>query len=174
MTFLSIRNIGILLLFSLTALTLSSCTTTSVLQSGERRYVIIPGVGVSECMVGSDEAKFQQEFGGTKDGYYWIAKDRGVDARTSNGTIANMFFYFYSLTHKPFNAETREGIGRDSTIDDVIRTYGRPDQIHESVVSQFGEMPGAREKSLNFDSTGIVFTFWDGRLADIRTFLPKR
>lgn len=151
-----------------------SVTANAEPGKADAQYLIIPGSGISECMLGSDESNFVQQFGGNRWEGYWIARDRGIEARVANGKVAVIFFHFYSNSYKPFNGKTREGIGRDSTIDSVIATYGKPDRIGESIVSPFGAMPGAHEKYLSYASIGIAFTFWDGRLADIRTFRTEQ
>ena len=68
-----------------------------------------------------------------------------------------------------FSGRTQAGIGADSTIADVVEAYGEPSNRGESVVSEFGAMPGAREEWLSYESAGLSFTFWEDELADIRS-----
>jgi hypothetical protein len=165
-----LRNFCTKPLLLITVLSLAACTTKQI---SEKRYLILPKVGIAECSVGSDEACFSKTFGGMKKDSYWIAEDKGVEANTANGKIAVIFFYYHSKTHNSFSGETVEGVGIYSTFEDAIRIYGRPESISESVVSEFGTMPGAKEKHLHYGSKGLAITFLDGRLADIRTFPPK-
>lgn len=173
MAHIYLRKLGAACSLAFAVIVLSSCVARQTVQGTGKQYVITAGSGVIGCTVGDDEMTFQNEFGGSKEDSYWIAKVKGVDANTKNGNITVMFFYFYSRSHQTFNGRTVDGIGADSTVDDVLRHYGRPEKISESTVSQFGAMPGAREKHLDYDSSGISFVFWDGRLADIRVYKPR-
>jgi hypothetical protein len=169
-------------IFIVASLVFSGCAgslkaPTPVAQTVEaknQQYVIIPGKGLSELMLGSNESNFTQLFGGNRQGSYLVAESNGVDARVTDGKISVLFFYFFSNSHNSFNGKTREGVGKDSTIDDVIVAYGKPDRIGESIISQFGAMPGAHEKSIDYHSIGIWFTFWDGYLADVRVLQAKQ
>lgn len=132
--------------------------------------IITPGVGLAECSIGKYESCFIEQFCGEQWENYWIVKSKGVDVRVMNGKITSMFFYFYSRSHVNFDGKTSAGIGRNSTIDDVIRSYGNPSKVGNSMVPSSGAMPGAHEISLVYPSMGIEFTFWDRRLADVRIY----
>lgn len=116
---------------------------------------------------------FQQMFGGQEDEEdieCWHAKEEGVEALVASGKIQCLFFHFISSTYTCYAGATDKGIGRDSMIEDVLKAYGTPDDISESEVSEFGDMPGAHEKKLSYKRLGITFTFYDRRLGDIRTY----
>ena len=136
----------------------------------ELKFSIMSGVGLNECYIGMDARAFQRAFGGKAAGTYLRAPDKGIDASIQNGKITALFFYFYSRTHNSFPGSTDRGIESTSSIADVLAKYGQPDRLGESVVSEYGPMPGAFEKSLEYRRLGITFTFYDERLADIRTY----
>lgn len=146
-------------------------------QFGQGEYgavsVITPGLGVRGCSVGMSASVFRQLFGGESRGAYLIAKDKGVDALIEDERIRTLFFYFVSKDHGPFPGITDKGIGQSSSIEDVINQYGTPSRIGRSTVSKFGTLPGAQEESLDYPALGVNFTFYDGRLADIRIFTKK-
>jgi hypothetical protein len=150
-------------------------------------YIILPGIGVKECSLGMNKRNFRREFGAkrlghdssiedvkTETAYYLRAKNKGVDALIERGKMRTLFFYFISKTHKSFSGETDKGIGRDSSIEDVVTNYGEPDDVHESVASNYAAIPGAHKKWLHYDSLNISFTFLNGRLADIRTTTSEK
>jgi len=149
---------------------LSSCAANAEMQTTSTRYLITPGVGLPECRIGKDEKCFTEEFGGKQWENYWIAQPKGVDVKVVNGKIVTMFFYFYSKTYTSFDGQTSVGIGKNSTVNDVVRAYGKPQRIGKSELPASHAIPGAHEVSLDYPSMGIIFTFWDRRLADIRIF----
>ncbi|WP_458722457.1 hypothetical protein [Pseudomonas brenneri] len=166
----SCRVLVCLLVLLFTPFLLSSCAADVDVPVVSARFIITPGVGLAECGIGKDESCFIEWFGGEQWEDYWIAKSKGVDIRVKNGKIISMFFYFYSRSHVSFDGKTNVGIGKNTTIDDVIRAYGKPFKIGKSMVPSSGAMPGAHEISLVYPSMGIEFTFWDRRLADVRVY----
>lgn len=154
-------------------LSLSSCAADVEVPVLSARFIIVPGVGLPECSIGKNMNCFIEQFGGEQWENYWIAKSKGVDIRVENKRITGMFFYFYSKTYASFDGKTNVGIGQNSEIDDVIRAYGKPSKVGNSVLPDTGAMPGAHEVSLVYPAMGIEFTFWNRRLADIRVF-PMR
>lgn len=144
--------------------------------SGDLKFKIIQGVGLKECYIGMDASCFQRAFGGMRDrqyGEYLKAPNHGVEASIVNGKINVLFFYFYSRTKTSFGGSTDRGINANSSPLDVIAEYGQPDRIGQSVISEYGAMPGANEKSLEYPRLGVTFTFWDDRLADIRIYSKR-
>ncbi|MHA3576881.1 hypothetical protein ACX1HU_20050, partial [Yersinia enterocolitica] len=79
--------------------------------------------------------------------------------------ISPLFRWPNSLCHYSI---TDKGIGKNSSIQDVYKAYGTPTREGDSVVSEFGAMPGAHEHTITYLHSGIEFTFWDKQLADIR------
>ena len=71
-----------------------------------------------------------------------------------------MFFYYRSKTSLTFDGETDKGTGMWSTIPQTLRRYGTPTKIRDSIVSQEGEMPGARDYSIEYARAGIDFTYY--------------
>lgn len=141
--------------------------------SGDLKFNIIQGVGLKECYIGMDTSCFQRAFGGKREGQYLIAPNHGVDALIVDGTISVLFFYFYSKTKTSFAGSTDRGINANSSPLDVTAKYGQPDRIGQSVISQYGAMPGANEKSMEYPRLGVTFTFWDDKLADIRIYSKR-
>jgi len=141
--------------------------------SGDLSLKIIQGVGLKECYLGMDASFFQRAFGGKREGQYLIAPNHGVDALIVDGKISELFFYFYSKTKSSFAGSTDRGINANSSPLDVTAKYGQPDRIGQSVISQYGAMPGANEKSMEYPRFGVTFTFWDDKLADIRIYSKR-
>jgi hypothetical protein len=137
--------------------------------------LIWPGVGLKAVRIGGAKDTLIAKFGNpTKvDGGYLCYYDKGIDALVERDRIKVLFFYFHSPGHSMFLGCTSEGIGGRSSIEDVRRIYGVPDNESRSIISEFGAKPGARELTVSFSRKGISFTFYDGELADIRIYVPK-
>ncbi|WP_218192559.1 hypothetical protein [Pseudomonas sp. Irchel s3h17] len=161
------------LLLCVATFSLSACGSNVEVPVPSTRYLITSGVGLPDCRIGKDENNFIEQFGGKKWEDYWTAESKGVGVKVVDGKIATMFFFFYSKTHTSFDGQTNVGIGKNSSINDVVRAYGEPQRIGESDLPDSSAMPGAHEISLEYPSMGIVFTFWDRRLADIRVFAAR-
>ena len=52
----------------------------------------------------------------------------------------------------------------------MVKQYGKPDRVGESIVSDSGDKPGAKECYLDYTKMGIAFTFYDKELAVVRVF----
>lgn len=161
--------VGAFFLFS------SSCTHIVTEPDSHSGYRIVPGMGLLNCKIGDDEKTFKNLFSGTTANGYVISRTNGVEALVIDGKIVTLFFFF-SKNLGIFDGRTLEGIGKNSTPDDVIQTYGKPD------VDVTGSGPFAsstslytyHERSIKYPSKGISFTFWDGHLADIRVYKSSR
>lgn len=141
----------------------------------ENARTILPGEGVKGCRVGGPIQAARDLFGkpsSEPEGYIRFA-DHGIDMAVEEGKIRAIFFYYRSHTHRQYAGKTDKGIGKESSIEDVIKQYGKPDRIDESVVSEFGPEPGAKEQYLSYVKLGIAFTFYDKQLADVRVFRKK-
>ena len=136
-------------------------------------YTITAGKGIGECQLGKDIQVAIELFGTPtqlSDGYFRFASS-GIDLMYSEGAgIEGMIFYYRSPKHEVFSGTTSKGIGVDSSVDDVHRLYGSPSSSNETTISEFGALPGAKEKWMSFDHIGIAFTFWNEKLADIRLY----
>lgn len=137
--------------------------------------VIVPGEGTENCRLGNSLTETELPFGKQKQKLngHASAKNEGVEVIIENGKIDTIFYFFRSKTYRSFSGSTEKGIGANSTIDEVIKAYGKPDRIGESTVSEFGPEPGAKEHFLEYPKLGIYFTFYNEKLADIR-IRPKK
>jgi hypothetical protein len=138
----------------------------------EEIRTILPGEGLKECHIGGSIQDARDLFGKSsseKDGYVHFA-DQGVEVKVNDAKIEAMFFHYRSRSHERFEGKTDKGIGKDSSIEEVIKLYGKPDRIGESVISPFGPEPGATEHFLPYAKLGIAFTFYDKQLANVRVF----
>ncbi|MDP1635008.1 MAG: hypothetical protein Q8L69_10050 [Gallionellaceae bacterium] len=140
--------------------------------STERQYKIKAGVGLEECPIElCDETRFNQQFQSTKTGAYLLAPQQGVDALLRRGKVRTFFFYFNSERKGSFNGKTEAGIEKSSTRDDVIRQYGKTNDILIGPVSLDSGGWGEVE-TLRYEQKGISFTFINKKLADIRVYSP--
>jgi len=135
-------------------------------------HTILPGVGLKGCRIGAPLEDARKQFGepSSDGGSYIHFAAQGVEACVEAGKIRTLFFHYRSRTHKQFRGRTDKGIGKQSTIEEVMKQYGEPDRIGESVVSEFGPEPGAYEHYLPYARLGIAFTFSDRKLAHVRVF----
>ncbi|MEO1527873.1 MAG: hypothetical protein AAFX06_20775 [Planctomycetota bacterium] len=137
------------------------------------KYTIVAGKGTEGIQLGEDRQCAIDVLGepSSNSAGYLEFLDAGVDiAYIKSGQIRTAFFYYRSPEHGAFDGQTARGIGRDSSVEDVLELYGKPSRVGESTISEFGAKPGAREKSLDYSELGITFTFWDDELADIRVY----
>lgn len=137
-----------------------------------RERPIISGDGLPNLKIGDDKQVALDLFDeGTESAFgYLTFPAHGISVKfNAEGTITHVFYYFASPKYSVFDGETEAGINKGSGLDDVIREYGEPTDRSESVVSEYGAMPGANEVSLTYDAEGLTFTFWDGVLADVRS-----
>lgn len=185
-----------LFLAALFGLYTSTCFATPEPQSNDEQ-VITAGIGLSACPIGCDKHQFVSLFSESKNiGSYVHVGNHGIEASVKRGHIAAVFFYFNtnrtreSNTGAPtdllekwitwnnsefgaksdFNGRTNTGIGADSSINDVIKTYGKPEEYWEGP----GPYSKGQEIGLDYSSKGIFFTFIDNRLSDIRVFSPPK
>lgn len=138
-------------------------------------YTILPGKGFEECKLGDSSEDVLEKFGtpSKNDGNYIDFYEKGFEVAIKNGKVDAIFFLFRSKSFMTFDGVTDKKIGFTSTIPEVIRQYGKPDRIGNSVVSEYGTFPGAHEYYLEYNSLGLAFTFYDNELADIRVWEAK-
>ncbi|AJJ11363.1 hypothetical protein CH64_3682 [Yersinia rohdei] len=152
-------------------LNLLGCTSVADQKQSYDSYTITPGIGIENLSLGDSiehaKSKFSKDFV-MKDGYL-LLPTKGIDASYNNeGKIAAIFLYYRLPKYKSFEGITDKGIGKNSSIQDVYKAYGTPTREGDSVVSEFGAMPGAHEHTITYRHSGIEFTFWDKQLTDIR------
>jgi hypothetical protein len=131
---------------------------------------ILPGIGLKGCRIAGPVRDALALFGkpSSVEGDDLQFADRGVECSIEEKKVCVLFFHYRSQTHKPYAGKTDKGIGKESSIEEVIKQYGKPDRIGESVVSQYGAEPGATEHYLPYEKLGIAFTFYDKKLANVR------
>jgi hypothetical protein len=138
-------------------------------------YTIKPGEGFEDCKLGDSKEDLELKFGvPTKnDGTYIDYFEKGLEVSMNKGKVDAIFLMYRSKTHMTFDGITDKKIGFTSTIPEVIRLYGKPDRIGNSIVSSYGTFPGVHEYYLEYNTLGIAFTFYDNELADIRIWEAK-
>jgi hypothetical protein len=137
---------------------------------------ILSGIGLKGCRIGGPIRDALALFGkpSSVEGEDLQFAGQGVECSIEEKKVCVLFFHYRSQTHKPYAGKTEKGIGKESSIEDVIKQYGKPDRIDESVVSQYGPKPGAREHYLPYAKLGIAFTFYDKKLANVRVFAKEQ
>lgn len=139
------------------------------------KHSIVPGLGIDGCSVGDPKEDAIAMLGtpASDESGYTEYPNHGIEfASDENGRIKSLFMYYQMPDYTIFSGATKDGINAQSSVDDVLRIYGTPSRVGESTISQFGAKPGAIEKSLQYYGKGIVFTFWDGKLAYICVTRP--
>jgi hypothetical protein len=140
------------------------------------QFTILPGQGLDKCAIDGPVQQARELLGrperttDTALEYY----RRGVMVQTDRGQIDALIFFYRSRTHMTFDGVTDKGVGMWSTLPEVVKRYGEPDRIGESTISPAGEFPGFHEFTLEYPRQGIVFTFYDNELADIRVFAKRK
>lgn len=136
----------------------------------ETNYIILPGRGVAGCEVGFEKRTACNVFGraqkeGTKYMHFYKA---GLDVYTDffTKTILSFHFYFKSDEHCRFSGVTRDGIGLDSKVDNVLAVHGDPDDS--------GHSHDRVTQSLMYWRLGIVYSFEDGELEHITVASPSK
>jgi hypothetical protein len=153
----------------------------------ERTKVVNPitisaGVGIEGITVGQSEDDFLKVYPNfeitifdhdiAESGKYLTSKESGISVYAENGLIRTLFLYFIYPEFSQFPGETAKGINILSSAKDVISTYGIPEKDIESQ-HLYGRIKASDERTLIYQSKGIMFTFYDEVLADIRVFKPE-
>lgn len=138
-------------------------------------YTIKHGEGFEDCKLGDSKEDLESKFGtpSKNDGTYIDFYEKGLEVAMRDGKVNTIFLLYRSKTHMTFDGVTDKKIGFNSTIPEVIRLYGKPSRIGNSIVSKYGTFPGAHEYYLEYNHLGIAFTFYDNELADIRIWEAK-
>lgn len=164
------------LLVSVLCLSFTGCGLPKSYAKTEHEFLITPGMGIKNLSLNDTiqhaETQFSREFV-VRDGYL-LLPTKGLDASYGeDGRIRTIFLYYKLPGYVTFNGITDKGIGKDSSIKDVLKSYGPPTREGDSIISEFGSVPGAHEHTITYAPQGIQFTFWDDTLADIRVLSPK-
>ncbi|MCX6165001.1 MAG: hypothetical protein NTU73_09130 [Ignavibacteriae bacterium] len=138
-------------------------------------YTIKPGEGFEDCKLGDSKDDLESKLGtpSKNDGTYIDYYEKGLEVLMRDDKVSTIFLIYRSKTHMTFDGVTDKKIGFNSTIPEVMRLYGKPSRIGNSIVSSYGTFPGAHEYYLEYNSLGIAFTFYDNELADIRIWEAK-
>ncbi|WP_227729056.1 hypothetical protein [Yersinia proxima] len=165
-----------LMLLLFCSLYLLGCTPVTDQKQSANSYIITPGIGIENLSLSDSiehaTSNFSKDFV-VKEGYL-LLPTKGIDVSYNNeGKIAAIFLYYRLPKYKSFEGITDKGIGKNSSIQDVYKVYGSPTSEGDSIVSEFGAMPGAHEHRITYLDSGIEFTFWDKKLADIRVIRSR-
>lgn len=152
-------------------LSLTECGLPKSHAKTEHEFLITTGIGIKNLSLDDSiqhaKTQFSREFV-AKDGYLFLPT-KGLDASYGeDGRIRTIFLYYKLPGYVIFDGITDKGIGKDSSIKDVLKAYGPPTRESDSIISEFGSVSGAHEHTITYTHKGIEFTFWDDRLADIR------
>lgn len=164
------------LLVSILCLSLAGCGLPKSHVKTEHEFLITPGIGINNLSLNDSiqhaKTQFSSEF--VAKGGYLLLPAKGLDASYGeDGRIKTIFLYYKLPGYVTFDGITSKGIGKESSIQDVLKAYGSPTREGDSIISEFGSVPGAHERTLTYVHQGIEFTFWDDKLADIRVITPK-
>jgi hypothetical protein len=98
--------------------------------------------------------------------FYFDYRFSGVQvAFNDSHSIQCIWFYFRDKNHWAYNGTTQEGIDLDSTIDDVLKRYGKPTKLADYSYKQGTEV--------RYDNLGIHFEFAQGLLEHISIYTSK-
>ncbi|MFT3733717.1 MAG: DUF2059 domain-containing protein [Rhodocyclaceae bacterium] len=134
-------------------------------------YVIKTDTGLDECPRSGKSACLERLFKGEYSGGFYLAHGSGLEVVLEGKRIRTYIFYIDSPGKAPFNGRTDKGIGKGSSMDDVVRAYGPPDR--RGPPTGVPPTPGREHialTQLDYDKLGIIFDFEDTRLASIRVF----
>ena len=164
------------LLVSVFCLILTGCGLTESHSKTDHEFLITPGIGIKNLSLNDSiqhaKTQFSSEF--VAKGSYLFLPAKGLDVSYGeDGRIRAIFLYYKLPGYVAFDGITDKGIGKESSINDVLKAYGSPSREGDSIISEFGSVPGAHEHTITYAHQGIEFTFWDKKLADIRVIRPQ-
>ncbi|PVY40932.1 hypothetical protein [Pontibacter virosus] len=136
---------------------------------------IVEGNGVQGINVGDNISNVLKITGkpSKTDEEYYNFYDKGIEFTVAGNQVRTIFLYYISNKYQPFNGQTDKGINKESTIEDVLKNYGEPDRIGQSIISSGSAFAGQEDYNMNYYSKGITFTFYNKKLADIRIYKPE-
>ena len=158
--------------------TAETAPRTSIEKAPTPAFRIVAAKGITGLRLGDSATKAGEVLGmremqtGPFGDIYLVFRSKGVELLMRGKMIFTMFLHYRSKDHSPFDGVTDKGVGSSTTIAEVIAKHGAPAATNESSVSdQNGAPTGSTEKSLEY--RGIVFTFRDDQLKDIRVVTPN-
>jgi hypothetical protein len=135
---------------------------TIVAGEGVRGYTV--GMSKDDVRVGNWKARLPKWV------HYSSASEKGIVVSSMDGTIRSVMFHFDANPAediaKAFDGKTREGVGKDSTIANVIHIYGQPEEI-AAIIND-----GKDIVSLDYRTLGIKFEFIDEELNRVAVAKP--
>ena len=100
--------------------------------------------------------------------YSYTNRVKGLNIGVSDGKIICInFCYGPEWKIMPFQGKTSSGIGSDSTVEEIIHTYGQPDSMN--VIP----WKGKEEVSLSYLIRGLFITLTDGQVRSISICEPE-
>lgn len=135
---------------------------------------VLPGTNLSEFKSILGKPEGLNEKWKEKDGTAYINyHKKGISLLVKQDTVQTIFYYFVSKKFDPFRGTIESEINYTTTIEDIKQKFGEPDRPSISIVSKYGEFPGAKEVYLAYDKLGVAFSFLDNKLANIRQFRTR-
>lgn len=139
-------------------------------------FLITPGVGIKNLSLNDTiqhaKTQFSSEF--VAKWTYLLLPAKGLDVSYGkDGKIIAIFLYYNLPGYVVFDGVTDKGIGKESSINDVLKAYGPPTHEDKSIISESASVPGIHKHSITYAHQGIEFTFEDDQLADIRVITPE-
>lgn len=115
------------LLASVLCLSLTGCGLPNSHAKTEHEFLITPGIGIKNLSLNDSIQHAKTQFSGefvVKDGYL-LLPTKGLDASYGeDGRIRAIFLYYKLPRYVTFDGITDKGIGKDSSIKDVLKAYG--------------------------------------------------
>jgi len=96
----------------------------------------------------------------------------GIDVLLENGRVTGIFAYYRSKQHRRCSGKTKEGIDVNSTVRDVICTYGQPAVIFRSHREESDQSRSGVSVDLAY-LDGYSFQFLDDKLERITVSAPR-
>ncbi len=96
----------------------------------------------------------------------------GIEVAIKDDHVITVFVEYHAKALSPFVGTDPGGIGATATIAQVLYAYGPATGASDSIVSEFGEFPGAADHTITFGDRGLTFTFYDGALAHLSISKP--
>ena len=167
----------VLLLLSLGCDGKQGSRTVEPESQSENELTIEPGYGIAKCHIGmpknqlgasweSGKVLYPETYGELPHEHEvpLINRKLGISCAHVDQTIQSIAFSYRvpGLDYGVFRGNTREGIGKTSTIPDVLSAYGEP-----SYISNITDAENNRDFSLWYERKGVAFDFCNDELESI-------
>lgn len=164
------------LLASVFYLSLAGCGLAEAHSKTDHEFLITPGVGIKNLSLNDSiqhaKTQFSSEF--VAKWTYLLLPAKGLDVSYGkDGRIRAIFLYYNLSGYAIFDGVTDKGIGKESSINDVLKAYGPPTHEDDSIISESASVPDIHKHTITYAHQGIEFTFEDDKLADIRVITPE-